>query len=106
MMPTLRSRQVDIHEQSRPILARHARLRFDDVRQRWVILAPERVLVPDEVAVEILQLCDGERSVTQIIDALAAKYAADREMIGEDVMTMLRDLAGKGFLADRQDSGS
>jgi pyrroloquinoline quinone biosynthesis protein D len=106
MMPTLRNRQVVINDRSRPILARHARLRFDEVRQRWVILAPERVLVPDEVAVEILQLCDGERSVTQIIDVLAEKYAADREVIGADVMAMLRDLAGKGFLADRQESGS
>jgi pyrroloquinoline quinone biosynthesis protein D len=104
MMPTLRSRQVDIHQESRPVLARHARLRFDDTRQRWVILAPERVLVPDEVAVEILQLCDGDRSVAQIIDVLAAKYAADREVIGLDVIAMLRDLAGKGFLADMQDT--
>jgi pyrroloquinoline quinone biosynthesis protein D len=105
-MPTLRNRQVDIHDRSRPMLVRHARLRFDEVRQRWVILAPERVLVPDEVAVEILQLCDGERTVAQIVDLLAAKYAAERDVIGVDVLAMLRDLAGKGFLADTQDTGS
>ena len=43
--------------------APHARFRFDAVRQAWVVLAPERLLLPDEQAVEILQLIDGERAV-------------------------------------------
>jgi pyrroloquinoline quinone biosynthesis protein D len=102
----LRSRRADITKESRPVLARHARLKFDEARQVWVILVPERVLAPDEIAVEILQLCDGIRNVDQIIDVLAAKYAADREMIGTDVIAMLRDLAGKGFLAEAQDTKS
>ncbi len=100
----LRSRRIDITEQSRPVLARHAKLKFDESRQVWVILEPEKVLAPDEIAVEILQLCDGVRNVDQIIDVLAAKYAADRAMIGADVIAMLRDLADKGFLAEAQDT--
>jgi pyrroloquinoline quinone biosynthesis protein D len=100
----LRSRRIDITEGSRPILARHARLKFDEARQVWVILVPERVLAPDEIAVEILQLCDGVRNVNQIIDMLAAKYTADRDVIGADVITMLTDLAEKGFLAEAQDT--
>lgn len=102
----LRSRRIDITEESRPVLARHAKLKFDEARQVWVILVPERVLAPDEIAVEILQLCDGVRSVDQIIDVLAAKYAADRGVIGTDVIAMLRDLAEKGFLAEAQDTRS
>jgi len=100
----LRSRRIDITEQSRPVLARHAKLKFDESRQVWVILVPERVLAPDEIAVEILQLCDGARNVDQIVDILAAKYTADRAMIGEDVIAMLRDLAEKGFLTEAQDT--
>lgn len=100
----LRNRRIDITEQSRPVLARHAKLKFDETRQVWVILVPERVLAPDEIAVEILQLCDGARNVDQIIDVLAAKYTADRAMIGADVIAMLRDLAEKGFLAEAQDT--
>lgn len=100
----LRSRRIDITKESRPVLARHARLKFDEKRQVWVILVPERVLAPDEIAVEILQLCDGIRDVDQIVDVLAAKYTADREMIGTDVMAMLRDLAEKGFLAEARDT--
>lgn len=102
----LRSRRIDITEESRPVLARHAKLKFDEARQVWVILVPERVLAPDEIAVEILQLCDGVRNVNQIIGVLTAKYAADRNLIGADVIAMLRDLAEKGFLAEAQDTKS
>lgn len=102
----LRSRRIDITEESRPVLVRHAKLKFDEARQVWVILVPERVLAPDEIAVEILQLCDGVRKVDQIIDVLAAKYTADREMIGTDVVAMLKDLAEKGFLAEARDTKS
>ena len=102
----LRSRQIDISEGSRPVLARHAKLKFDEARQVWVILVPERVLAPDEIAVEILQLCDGVRNVDRIIDVLTAKYSADRDVIAADVKAMLRDLAEKGFLAEAQDTKS
>ena len=50
------SRNISVSEASRPKLPRHARLKFDETRQVWVILAPERVLAPDEIAVEVLQL--------------------------------------------------
>src|ERR1700733_6462293 len=69
-------RNISVSETSRPVLPRHAKLKFDATRQRWVILAPERVLAPDDIAVEVLQLCDGVRKVADIIDQLAEKYAA------------------------------
>jgi pyrroloquinoline quinone biosynthesis protein D len=97
-MAALPSRNISVSEASRPVLPRHAKLKFDETRQRWVILAPERVLAPDDIAVEILQLCDGARSVADMIDQLAEKYAAPRDAIGSDVIAMLQDLADKGFL--------
>ena len=100
------SRNISVSEASRPVLPRHAKLRFDETRQRWVILAPERVLAPDEIAVEILQLCDGARNVAQMIDELAAKYAAERAAIGADVIAMLQDLADKGFLTEAREKTS
>jgi pyrroloquinoline quinone biosynthesis protein D len=93
-------RNITVSEASRPVLPRHAKLKFDAKRQRWVLLAPERVLAPDDIAVEILQLCDGARDVALIIDQLAAKYLADRAVIGVDVIAMLQDLADKGFLTE------
>jgi pyrroloquinoline quinone biosynthesis protein D len=78
--------------------APHARFRFDDIRQAWVVLAPERLLLPDEQAVEILQLINGERTVDTVIDELARRYEAPREVIATDVVAMLQDLIGKKVL--------
>jgi pyrroloquinoline quinone biosynthesis protein D len=99
-------RHISVSEASRPVLPRHARLKFDETRKVWVILAPERVLAPDEIAVEVLQLCDGIRSVADIADLLALKYAAPREAIATDVMAMLQDLADKGFLTEAREKTS
>ena len=93
-------RRMAVSEASVPALPRGARLRFDEARQRWVLLVPERVLAPDDVAVEILKLCDGKKSVGTIADELAAKYAAPREEILTDVIAMLQDLAESGFLVE------
>ena len=98
-----RSRNISVSETSRPVLPRHAKLKFDETRKVWVILAPERVLAPDEIAVEVLQLCDGLRNVEGIIDQLAAKYAAERGAISADVIAMLQDLADKGFLTEARE---
>ena len=99
-MTVSRQPKLSVTEASRPVLPRHVKLRFDETRQVWVILAPERVLAPDEIAVEVLQLCDSVRDVAAMIDALAAKYVAPREAIGADVIVMLQDLADKGFLVE------
>jgi len=99
-------RHINVSETSRPVLPRHAKLKFDETRNVWVILAPERVLAPDEIAVEVLQLCDGMRHVGDMIDQLAGKYAAPREMIATDVIAMLQDLADKGFLTEAREKTS
>ena len=90
-------------ETSRPTLPRHVRLQFDKVRDRWILLAPERVMVPDPTAVEILQQCDGERTIGGILDGLCDKYAAPRDEIGRDVLALLQDLADRGFLIDAEE---
>ena len=99
-------RHISVSEASRPVLPRHAKLKYDETRQVWVILAPERVLAPDEIAVEVLKLCDGMRSVGDLADQLAAKYAAPREAILTDVIAMLQDLADKGFLTEAREKTS
>jgi pyrroloquinoline quinone biosynthesis protein D len=79
-----------------PAFPRGVRFQFDAVRKAWVVLAPERMFLPDEQAVEILKLVDGARSLGAIIDELAARFAAPRDLIAQDVAAMLRDLADKG----------
>ena len=101
-----RIRNITVSEASRPILPRHAKLKFDQTRQVWVLLAPERVLAPDEIAVEVLRLCDGVHNVEQMVDHLAAKYTAERGAISSDVVAMLQDLADKGFLTEAREKTS
>jgi pyrroloquinoline quinone biosynthesis protein D len=92
--------RVVVSDSSVLCLAPHIVFRFDETRQRWVILAPERLMLPDEQAVEILQLVDGKTGVGAIVDSLANRYSqAPRELIAKDVTAMLQDLADKGCLA-------
>jgi len=81
-----------------PAFAPGIKFRFDQVRNAWVVLAPERAFMPDEQAAEILKLVDGQRSLGTIIDDLARRFAAPREVIAGDVADMLRDLADKGAI--------
>ena len=91
-------KRVMVAEESVLRLAPHVKFRHDETRGRWVVLAPERLLLPDEPAVEILKLLDGSRSVGGVIDALTERFAAPRAVIGGDVKTMLQDLVDKGVL--------
>ena len=81
-----------------PRFPRHVRFQFDAVRDRWVVLAPERMFVPDELGVEILKLVDGVRAVAAIAAELAARYQAPEDIVLADVALMLADLAARGAL--------
>jgi pyrroloquinoline quinone biosynthesis protein D len=92
------SAPVDVSEESVPRLPPGVRLHFDKQRDQWVVLAPEKLFVPDPIALEILKRCDGEASVSAIVDDLAASFQAPREVILKDVRAMLQDLADKGVM--------
>lgn len=81
-----------------PAFNRGFRLRHDEVRGAWVVLAPERLFMLDGPAVEVLKLVDGARTVPEIVDELAVKFAAPREVIAKDVDAMLRDMSDKGAI--------
>ena len=82
----------------RPKLAPGVRLQFDDRRQAWFLLAPERLMEADGPAKDILSRCDGRRSVAEIVEELAQIYTADRAVIDADVRELLADLVGKRLL--------
>lgn len=88
-----------VEDGSVPALARGVKLRFDQARKAWVLLAPERVMMPDEIAVAILERCDGKATVRAIILDLARTFEAEPAQIEADVLGFLQDLADKGTIA-------
>jgi coenzyme PQQ biosynthesis protein PqqD len=83
---------------SRPHLLRGVKLKNDQVRKTWVLLAPERYLRLNAISVDILQRCDGIATLSAIVDDLAAKYSADRALIERDVRSLLDGLLEKRML--------
>jgi pyrroloquinoline quinone biosynthesis protein D len=81
-----------------PTFRRGIKFRFDTVRDAWVVLAPERLFVPDEQAVEVLKLVDGARTLAAITEDLCARFAAPPDVVMQDVAAMLDDLAAKGVM--------
>ena len=79
----------------KPRLPRGVRLKHDEIRDEWVLLAPERLLKLNLVSVEILRRCTGDATVSAIVDDLAAAFSAPRERIEADVGAMLGDLVRK-----------
>lgn len=96
--PPGKGRRTIISAASKPALPRHVRLRHDPARGRWTILAPERVFTPDAVAVAVLQLCDGTRTLDRIAEELSESYDAPKDRILADIASMLQDLADKGVV--------
>jgi pyrroloquinoline quinone biosynthesis protein D len=83
-----------------PRFAPGVRLQEDKARGRWIVMAPERMFIPDEIALEVLRMVDGVRDEAAIVAALAEKFAAPADIIAADVRVMLDDLVAKGALRD------
>jgi pyrroloquinoline quinone biosynthesis protein D len=83
---------------TRPRLATGARLSYDDVREEHVLLIPEGAVRLNPTAAEVLALCDGERSLDDIVGALSARYeGAD---LRDDVVELVDAMAQKGLVVD------
>ena len=90
-----------IRELSRPKLAPKARLRFDRREGRFLLLYPERGLILNESASEVLQLCTGQLTVERMVDLLAGRHSESRrESIHADVLALLSQLWARGVVRD------
>ena len=94
---TARERLV-ITGETTPALQTFVKLRHDKGRDRWIILAPERILTPDAIAVTVLELCDGTKSIDEMSNQLSESYNAPKDVIKNDIINMLQDLADKGYI--------
>ena len=83
---------------TRPKLATGVRLHFDRVRERHVLLFPEGALVLNPTAVEVLELCDGERSLDDVAAVLSERY--EGVDVRDDVAELLGEIAERGLVID------
>jgi pyrroloquinoline quinone biosynthesis protein D len=84
---------------ARPRLAPKVRLRWDRKDGRYMLLYPERGLVLNATAADVVQLCTGEHSVGDIVDRLSDKYAPHpREAVEREVQAFLVAMAERGLI--------
>jgi pyrroloquinoline quinone biosynthesis protein D len=76
----------------RPRLARHVRLSFCQTRERHVLLHPETVVVLNGSAADILELCDGRRTVAEIVAELGERY---QTVVDDEVRRFLTRLVAR-----------
>lgn len=81
-----------------PKLSKRARLRYDEIANQWVLLWPERGVLLNDSASAIVRLCDGSRTVEQIVDELANEWSAPREEIDADVRAFLERVELRGLV--------
>lgn len=82
----------DIRPSGRPRLTSHVRMRFDRTRGRHVLLGPESVIVLNPTGADILGLCDGNRTVSEVAAELQTRY--DR-VVDDEVAAFLSRLVTK-----------
>lgn len=82
---------------AKPRLWRLARLDFDPVRARRVLLYPEGAMLLNDTGAEILALCDGTRTVHDIAAELGARYHTD---VRDDVAAYLGQLVDRELVHD------
>lgn len=90
-----------ISNQSRPRLAAKARLRFDRREGRFLLLYPERGLLLNEAASDILELCTGRHTVDMMVDLLASRHGeCHRTAIRADILALLSQLHARGLVQE------
>jgi pyrroloquinoline quinone biosynthesis protein D len=83
---------------TRPRLVTGARLQYDDVREEHILLVPEGVVRLNPTAAAVLELCDGERSLDEIVGTLSAQYEGSG--LREDVQGLVDGMTRRGLVID------
>lgn len=98
-----------------PKLAAKARLKFDKVREKHLLLLPEKVVVLNETAASILILCDGKQTVKALAERIRnsleegteaneAGALPDLRTMEEDISEFLQEMADQGWVVIHNDT--
>jgi pyrroloquinoline quinone biosynthesis protein D len=83
---------------TRPRLVTGARLQYDDVREEHLLLVPEGAVRLNSTAAAVLELCDGARTLDEIVGTLSERY--DGADLRDDVQGLVDGLTQKGLVVD------
>jgi len=72
--------------------------RWEEAQQAHVLLYPEGIIKLNKTAAEILSLCDGDRTVDQMIGELKRKFTINEEGIASGVYKFLEGAHAKGWV--------
>ncbi|WP_245773365.1 pyrroloquinoline quinone biosynthesis peptide chaperone PqqD [Pseudonocardia ammonioxydans] len=90
----------EIHGDTRPRLGQYVRMRPDRATGGYVLLGPETVVVLNQTGHAVLRLCDGERTVDEIVASLVAGFEdADEPTVRGQVHDYLTRLADRNLVA-------
>ena len=90
---------AELTNTTRPRLAAKARLKLDKKTGRFLLLYPEAGLELNRTGAEILELCDGVRSLGEIAETLVKRYPdKPREAIEGEVRGFLKALTDRALL--------
>ncbi|MBW8467395.1 MAG: pyrroloquinoline quinone biosynthesis peptide chaperone PqqD [Thiobacillus sp.] len=81
---------------NQPKLSRRFRLQYEEAQSRWVLLYPEGMVQLNPSAAEILQRCDGVRTVEGIVAELEAAFNA--QGIAPEVQALLEEGQRRGWI--------
>ena len=87
---------LPVSEEWRPALTRSVVLRYDRVREAELLLMPERAVLLSAEGGRIVRLCDGRRTLGEIIAELAAAYPD--APLAHDVPAFLARVRAEGWL--------
>ena len=90
---------MSIDDAWRPRLASRARLKFDPIAKQEMLLFPEAALALNETGAAIVRLCDGARSINEIVDQVSKEFGtADRDALTREVMDFLATIRARALL--------
>ena len=78
-----------------PRLLPSARIQWDSIREKHILLSPEGILILNQTAAAILNLCDGQHNISEIVAELTKQYQKEVE---QDILTFLIRLASKRMI--------
>lgn len=81
-----------------PRLAKRVRLRIDEINGNPVLLYQEAVMVLNQTGYEILRLCDGTRTLSEIIRSLELQYPLAQPILSREVLQYINAISKKGLI--------